>query len=363
MAKSKVIVGMLALFCAFQVIGLDSGSATVRAAAAPCAPVLDAPKPPPPTTTPTPPAAPSGLRVVVGSGGEPQLEWEPEAELGSGPFLLPEFALADTGAHAYFDMLSTLPECMVAYSLRSQEQLNAFMDATTSRPIDVTYNPTADPDPRRQDAAKVLIPAGKVSLPNNVRLPIPPVGNESLFVTWDSWMGREFAHAQTGIANYKHFQFTSPLRMWTEIKSDFNEAEKIPGALAVVEVRAYGEAADGELGPNVTNPHPLSPMSGSFATRPERWTRYWAYFNLVGEWHEFSLWVADEDRDPVQILDRRQIKPNFLAGATGWQKFWLEYNTSDHGIEGIGPRVAYIRNVAMLKGVREPVRLLQRPVR
>jgi len=362
METSKLIAGALALLCASQVGMIATGSSTGAAAAAPpCAPVLDAPKPPP-TTTPVPPAAPTGVRVVTGSGGEPRLEWEPEAEVGSGPFLLPEFALADTGRHAYFDMLSTMPECMVAYSLRSAEQLGAFMDSTT-KVWDVTYDPERDPDPRRQDAAKVLIPALTVSLPNNVRLPIPPVGSQSLFVTWDSWMGREFAYEQTGIGNYKHFQFTSPARMWTEIKSDFNEAVKFPGALAVVEVRAYGEHADGELGPNVTSPNPLSPMAGAFATMPEVWTRYWAYFNPVGGWHEFSLWVADETRGPVLLLDRRQIKPNFLAGATGWEKFWLEYNTSSHGIETLGPRVAYARNVVMMKGVTDPGKLLQRPIR
>jgi hypothetical protein len=131
----------------------------------------------------------------------------------------------------------------------------------------------------------------------------------------------------------------------------------------MVEVRAYGEAKDGEVGPNVTNSNPLSPMAGAFAVMPEVWTRYWAYFNPVGEWHEFSLWVADENRGPVLVLDRRQIKPNFKLGATGWEKFWLEYNTSSHGVETLGPRVAYARNVVMMKGVREPTKLLQRPIK
>jgi hypothetical protein len=115
------------------------------------------------------------------------------------------------------------------------------------------------------------------------------------------------------------------------------------------------------LGPNVTDHHPLGPMSNQFAIMPETWTRYWAYFNKVGEWHEFSLWLADPTRDPVLILDRLQM-PNTLAGATGWEKFWLEYNTSDHGkAEGFGERVAYARNIVMLRGVTDVKSLLKRP--
>jgi hypothetical protein len=357
----KLITGALALLCASQVGILATGSPTVAVEGPPCAPVLDAPKPP---TTTSPPAAPTGVRIVSGSGGEAESSWDLETELGSGPFAWPESGTADTATHAYFDMLSAMPECMVAYNLRNMDQLLAFMDSTTTKAWDVTYNPAADPDPRRQDAAKVLIPAGKVSLPNNVRLPIPPVALQSLFVTWDSWMGREFAFSQTGIANYKHFQFTSPLRIWTEVKADFNQAVKVPGAVAMVEVRAYGSKENGQLGPNVTNNHPLSPMAGEFAVMPEVWTRYWAYFKLVGEWHEFSLWMADENRNPVLVLNRLQIKPNYADGAIGWEKFWLEYNTSTaNPIEPLGPRVAYVRNVVMMKGVTDPLKLLQRPVK
>jgi hypothetical protein len=103
-------------------------------------------------------------------------------------------------------------------------------------------------------------------------------------------------------------------------------------------------------------------MVGQFGIRAETWTRYWAFFNKVGEWHEFSVWVADATRGPVLINDRLQIKPNTPAGASGWNKFWLEFNSSSHGKSGGWPaRVAYVRNVVMLRGVTNPVPLLQRP--
>jgi hypothetical protein len=247
------------------------------------------------------------------------------------------------------------------------EQLFAFMDQPdpTKRPTDVTYGPEADPDPRRQDAAKVLIPADKVSLPNNVRLPIPTVGGDSLLVTWESWLGREFDPDLTGIGDNKHFQFASPGgRIWTEIKADFFWAKRIPGAIAVAKVRSYGEVKNGELGPEVTKENPLSPMSAVFAMKPEVWTRYWVYFKPVGEWHEFSMWLADETQNPTLVIDGLEMKPNYAAGATGWERFWLEYNTSSQGLpEGFGPRIAYARNVVMLRGVLDPRTLLERPVK
>jgi hypothetical protein len=52
-------------------------------------------------------------------------------------------------------------------------------------------------------------------------------------------------------------------------------------------------------------------------------------------------------------------------GATGWQSFWLEYNTSAHGWDtGFPARVGYARNVVMLRGVTPSAipNLLQRPL-
>jgi hypothetical protein len=190
------------------------------------------------------------------------------------------------------------------------------------------------------------------------------VENESLLVTWDAWWGREFETSHSGLSNYKNFQFASPaIRIWTEIKSDFDSPARPPGAIAIIQVRSYGHLGE-TLGPNVTNGDPLSPQVGFFAIAPETWTRYWVYFNPVGEWREFSLWAADETRDPVLMVDRRQLKPNYPRGAQGWESFWLEYNTSGTRIPaGRGPLVGYVRNVVMLRNAPDPLPLLQRPLR
>jgi hypothetical protein len=268
---------------------------------------------------------------------------------------------------AYFDALSVRPDCMVAYSLRDMNQLLAFMDQPNPevKPWDVTYDPLHDPDPRAQDAAKLLVPANEPSLPNNVRFPIPSAGTDPFLITWDVWMGREFSYASTGINNYKHFQLASADHFWTQITTEFDRAKESPGALGMFSVRQLGESSsESPIGPNVTNANPLSPYR-TFAMMPETWTRYWVYFNPVADrWFEFSMWIADENHDAVKTIDRLLIKPNYAAGATSWEKLWLEYNTSDHGWDtGFPARVSYARNIVILRGISDPASLLQRPVR
>jgi len=267
--------------------------------------------------------------------------------------------------NSYFDRISSRSEVVASYSLRDQGMLDTYARGTGGAgSIDVTYNFSGDPDPRKQDAAKVLIPANKVSVPTHVRLPIPSVEGESLFVTWDAWWGREFDYSNTSIGNYKAFQFASPSdRIWTEIKSDFDLAKKSPNAVAMVAARSYGVFNE-TVGPNVTDKNPLSPQAAEFPIAAETWTRYWALFNPSGGWFEFSLWVADETRGPVLVLDRLQLKPDITRGADGWQSFWLEYDTSATQIPPTrGTLTAYIRNVVMLKGIRNPAALFELPVR
>jgi hypothetical protein len=354
MTPNKLITA--ALLALTSMAGSSMYDGIPQTSTAPCAPV---PKLKEPRVSP-----PSGLRIIRSAFLRlSDFEAEP---VSHGPSVAPgaDGAALNPGPHDYFDMLSLRSECMVAYSLRDAQQLFDYAQST-AKPQDVTYDPLNDPDPRRQDAAKLLIPANQVSLGNNVMLPIPSVDTGSLLVTWDSWLGREFAYATTGIGNYKHFQLASPAsRIWTEVKSDFDYATKFPPAVAMIRIRYYGEIKNGEAGPNVTNENPLSPQASEFAIMPEIWTRYWAYFKPAGQWFEFSLWVADETRGPVLVIDRRQINPNYGAGATGWEKFWLEYNTSAHGLDaGFPARVAYARNVVMMRSVADPTALLARPVR
>jgi hypothetical protein len=289
-----------------------------------------------------------------------------------------------------------------------------------SRPQSVTYDPANDPDPRRQDAAKIVVAAEKTSLSNQVRLPIGTSDGTTTLVTWDAWFGKEFRFENTGIGQYKTFQFSSPGdRLWCEVRTKFRQDEarnarrartgthggrgtdsRMDGAqsaatgqtdersrqdppgggkgknrrraeapspaktdgrassdIGVVDVRAYGKSGV-MLGPNVAKGAPLAPQAGSFTIRAETWTRYWMLIDQrADDWDLVSLWVADENHDPVQLVDGRQLNVKRSVDL-----FWVEFNSSGHAKKGVGDRVGYIRNVVMLRNVRDVKGLLQRPV-
>ena len=315
---------------------------------------------------------------------------------------------APKGSHAYFDALVARPDCMSAFSLRDNAQLQEYKHSKAATQL-VTYDPVNDRDPRKQDAAKLVVPAGQVSLHSTVRLPIGTQDGTTTLVTWDAWFGSEFRYENTGITNYKTFQFASPAKkIWFEVRTKFKGAEEgrgrgkgsrndrndksdkkgsgggggkraqkgnsqkpeAPAAtpappvksahvdLGLVDARAYG-AKGTALGPNVESGGSLTPKAGNFTVRSEVWTRYWVMIEQrANDWDLVSLWVADEDHDPVQIIDRRQLSVNGSV-----EEFWLEYNTSSHGGTNLGERVGYVRDVVMLRNPKDVPALLQRPAR
>jgi hypothetical protein len=284
----------------------------------------------------------------------------------------PAGASAKPGPHAYFESLVARPDCMAAYSLRDNAQLAKYTHGPNRIEQRVTYEPEKDTDPRRQDAAKVFVPAGDVSLRSTVRLPIGTTDGTSTLVIWDAWFGSEFRFSNTGIGNYKTFQFASPAnRIWFELRTRFKQAESgrkgrggvIGGgggsdAVGELDVRAYG-AKGTALGPNVERGGPLTPRAGVFTVRAETWTRYWVLLEQnANDWDPVSLWVADEDTDPVQIIDRRQL--NIKKSV---EQFWIQYNTSTQSTKGLGARTSYVRNVVMLRNINDVRSVLQKPVK
>ena len=267
--------------------------------------------------------------------------------------------------HAYFEQLVARPEHWKSYSLRDPRQLatreNGGYANSNSRPLFVTYDPAGDPDPRRQDAAKVVITTEGNSLRNQVR---PPMGTEeghSYLVTWDAWFGDEYRWERGGIPQQKTFQFSSG-GIWFEIQTRFNLGKG--GHIGQVTARGYNRhgrdvSRDVAFGPNVTDRNPL-PMVGEFIISPERWTRYWALIEQrKGDYDLVSLWVADEQTDPVHVLDRLQLK----AADGTIDRFYLEYNTSTSEIrEGRPELVSYVRNLVMLRDVANPTALMVRPL-
>jgi hypothetical protein len=352
--------------------------------------------------------------LIVAVAASASLLAEPQRQAGEASCAASQSARGPArDSHAYFDALIARPECILAYSLRDPAQLKQFTHSRR-KPQAVFYDPAADTDPRRQDAAKLVVPSGKVSLPNQVRLPMNTADGTTTLVTWDAWFGAEFAHEHTRIATYKTFQFASPKeRIWFEVRTRFKQDDEKPAAgkpaagtrrerkaaagknaaaakpdaavktppaqaakpeaaaaaaggggrgrhIGMVDARAYGGGGATPMGPNVTKAVPLAPQAGNFAVRAETWTRYWVSIEQrADDWDLVSLWVADEGHDPVLVIDRLQ-----LSVKRGVEEFWLEYNTSSKGrAEGLGSRVGYARNVVILRNVKDLPNLLKRPVK
>lgn len=360
-------IGALALTTTTMAFDAAPGAAAV-AAALPCESAPSSPTPAPSPSIPAP-AAPQNLRIL--SGGSGGADDVPDETQISGPYVdeadVVPLSIAQSNPHAYYEMLASRPDCLRAHSLRDPRQLdhpkNGGFAHSNTRTLMVTYDPANDPDPRRQDAAKVVVGLGSNSLTNQVRVPIPTHAPESLFVTWDAWFGAEFAFNVADIRDYKTFQFGSPYHdIHMEVRNRFNLA---PSTAGLIDGRLYPEAGNYSRGPNVTFPDTLSPRVGTFHIKPETWTRYWAYFKAPAPgdiWYEYSLWAADATTGPVLIYDRLQVRPSPDSTKASWESFWLEFNTSDDVIQpGRPPLVAYVRNVVALKGVSNVTSLLQRP--
>jgi hypothetical protein len=71
--------------------------------------------------------------------------------------LIAQSTSAASNPHSYFDALVARAEAWKSYSLRDQVQLDLYKTARTARAW-VTYDPANDTYPRRQDAAKVVVP-------------------------------------------------------------------------------------------------------------------------------------------------------------------------------------------------------------
>jgi hypothetical protein len=355
-------IGGLALSTVMVTYHTGLAAAPVLSTAAPVAAALPCETQttsPPPTQTLS---APQNVRIISGGSGGDELE--PDDNTTSGPYVEDtepvddgEPAMMQTTTHGYYLTLAGRADCLRAYSLRDPAQLAAPVNGgfahSSTRPLVVTYDPTHDPDPRRQDAAKVPIDTSSNSLSNQIHLPIPTYSGP-LLVTWDAWFGREFAYGTSGIPTYKNFQLASGGAIWTEVRSRFSAATS--GNVALVDLRYYGMPGPGFF---VGNMDALSPMVGSFQTAPETWTRYWVYLKPAGTYTELSMWVADANRNPVQILDRALVTPR---SGLPWDEFWLEYNTSTDQVKAGRPTlVSYVRNVVMLSGLTSVSTLLQRP--
>lgn len=191
------------------------------------------------------------------------------------------------------------------------------------------------------------------SLLNQVWLPMATEDGHTYLTTWDAWYGPELMPGVGGIDTWKTYQFRNKLMnpaIWFEVRTRFGLAPA--GYIGMVDCRYYGTR-----GPNITRDQPLLPQAGQFAIRPSTWTRYWMLLDQrAGEWDLASLWVADETRDPVLIIDAREVQ------TVGVHSFQLEFATSNDRLAHLrGDLRPLVRNVGMLRDVGDVSRWLVRP--
>jgi hypothetical protein len=280
------------------------------------------------------------------------------------------------GEHAYFNRTRLLPACVHAYSLREPEQLTSFRHGTSSQVM--TYSPDKDTYRNRQDAAKVVIsyPYPTDASSGQIRLPVD-LDTGDIWLVWDAWWGEEYelqpqpfrapdGKNRPGLTMHKSFHIQSPLsgsESFLGIRTHFTHA-------TAPNVGAVDVEPHGGLGPNASRNGPatvartasdrLEPQIGSFIVAGRTWTRYIVHLDIrpgKKEWDLFSMWVADENRDPVQLHDKVQV-----MSAKHISKLRLAFNASQQISANSQPLVAYLRNALVLHNLRVPQILFERPV-
>jgi hypothetical protein len=367
----RTMTASLALLWTLATVSVGGAPATVTGL-----PPCETASPPPKVSAP---AAPRNLRIIQRSGLE-------EYDFPSGPNIGESSSASSAGdalqqsagTHDYYMELASRPDCVAAYSLRDRSQIEKYRRGKT-RPTGVDYFWPNDPDPRRQDAAKVTIHDMKDSLATQLWLPLNHAPRTPLLATFDAWYGKEFDFNYAGIGNYKAWNFCSVgSTIWTEVRSRFQLGNNDPSVVAYTDIRQY--RASQSHGPNTLpsggkhggrnyGGNAIGPISHEFGMAPERWTRFWLLLVPDGEWYRLSLWAADTEREAVQVYDGLQVRPGLKTkdGIIGsmdgtWDIFRVEYNTSQTAAwKGRGEMTAYFRNMVVLRA-SSVQGLLQRPV-
>ena len=255
---------------------------------------------------------------------------------------------------------------------------------------------TADDYANKQNAAKVVIPAGRHSIQGQPR-PAIDKHDGDILITWDSWnapewyLGRSCADGGS-IGAQKTFQVSAPpegnASRWIEVRQIYSGASHLDGTvpgwdpvtsatdgthIASVDARSYGTlgaaaAADSDA---------LDGQIGDFLITKSTWTRYWVLVEIdqgdawtcgaaEGSYDFVSIWLADEGQPPVQLFDRAEVETTRVIGidavgcdgdeafddppTDGVLALWFEYNSSEGSCAdgGLADRIGYFRNFAAL---------------
>ncbi len=288
-------------------------------------------------------------------------------------------------AHAYFETLANHSEHLCNWSLRNQAQLDHLTADDVAKVW--SYNPSGDTYANKQDAAKLLIPAGlatsSISTYQQLRMPVPQIGGGSLLITWDWFWGPEFLSNRGGMNHYKVFHvIMGGHALWTLMHSPAwasgGDIGKIWDSMQTAGTYPAGLIRREPFTPSGEGaPDQRSGSGEQIGIQANTWMRYWLEIKMFqppsafvewnrvtgttlqangsdpqGRWHMASLWFADEKRNVQRVLYRVPVSWNSLWDPN-ISRFDFEMNTSQN-TGFIGPWIGYGRNVVLLRNYKLP---------
>ena len=301
------------------------------------------------------------------------------------------------GENGYYEALIALPQKQQSWSLRQAQDIVDLSEA--GNPY-FTYDPASDTYHTPQDATKWTLAQDLLgaSVPGSyqLRFPMTPKHDSgTLLLTWDVFYTREMFTNRGGVTNYKMFQLLmNGSSQWTNVVTlsrgsdalgyvgSSNDSPRTAMETGYIHPAMFRREPLTNSGPGAVTQHP---DSGQFNVAFGKWTRYWWEIKLnvpytefpeweaeyaaqygamfpnpktqsAGAWNMMSLWIADEDRDPVRQVYRA---PLWGGGSTtdwinSFNLFRFEMNTSQSQAVRTGDMIAYFRNVVFLKNYDLP---------
>jgi hypothetical protein len=276
------------------------------------------------------------------------------------------------GSHAYFEALIGRPDCVRAYSLRDQAQLDSIQ--TGANPLRKqagansgkkrrTAGPTngqTDPPVQQQstiplvrkqpitydatmDAARVTINAPVTSDSQQKFIPVQVSGG-SLLLTWDFRFDQNFAWHKGYVKVHKAWRLDPG--PWLAFKTDYQRAAQVRGLAEFF----MSLPTPRFLAPGTTRESReiLHPRLTEFYIEADTWTRAWLFVeDLDRPVCYVSVWIGDERRDPVQLYNRLAMVPP----PGGVDRFRIEFDTSGDRAQNPNEMHSWNRNVVVLHNV------------
>jgi hypothetical protein len=297
------------------------------------------------------------------------------------------------GPHDYFnELVNESGYHYRSWPLRSQSQIDGLVPGAGSGHTNYIW--PNDPFPDKQDAAKVIFPV----ISNYERMIMPlgfganamGVASATLFFTWDVYYDVSVRTASLSatpnqIVGWKSYNFrrsSNNAAIWFEPR--LRLMQLVPGIddISYVDVRLYtsnvlaphrvATSSNPVIGPdtgiNYGGDQVVGEMENEFVPRANKWTRYFFTFTSTADdvyMRNINYWIADEDREPVQILSNLAMHWWITDGSTPGSiaHFEVEFNSSVNRGTSTQSMTFYVRNAVALLNHPDYTTLLRKPVR